>query len=123
MEPSRMLRSLALMTAPARANLMCSTVTMVMSLPSISKALPTRKSFVSIKEVLHRQQVALRSQAGDHTGRRGRGNASGAESLPFAAGVQVREVDLDDRSLQSPKTIVERVRGVGERSRIEHDAH
>src|SRR5712692_528330 len=47
-EPVSMLRSLALMTAPARASLMCSTLTIESSWPSISNMVPARKSLVEI---------------------------------------------------------------------------
>src|SRR2546421_6207841 len=47
-EPVSTLRSLALMTAPARASLMCSTLTMDRSCPSISNIVPLRKSLVEI---------------------------------------------------------------------------
>src|SRR3989442_311037 len=114
-----MLRSLALITAPARASLMCSTWTIVRSLPSISNAVPIRKSFVSIKEVLHGQQIALRSQAGDHTDSRGRGHASGAKPLPFGSRVQVRKVDLHHRDRQRLQTIVEGVGVMGEGPGVE----
>src|SRR5438445_5826882 len=78
--PSRMLRSFALITAPDRASLMCSTFTMASSLPSISNAVPTRKSFVSINQVLRcwvdgggpgsplRDLYIVAEDRGDHVG-------------------------------------------------------
>src|SRR5437764_10562537 len=100
-----MLRSLALMIAPARASLMCSTVTMLSSLPSISKAVPTRKSFVSINQVLHCHQIAARPQPLDDADGGRRRDVCGAEGL--RAPVQVGDVDLDRGGGQRLQTIVE----------------
>src|ERR1700682_5321415 len=47
-EPVRTFRSLALITAPARASLICSTLTTCRSWPSISNIVPLRKSLVEI---------------------------------------------------------------------------
>src|SRR5207302_8336542 len=88
-----MFRSFALITAPERASLMCSTVTMLSSLPSISKAVPTRKSFVSINQILHCHQIAAWPQPLDDADRGRRGHVSGAEAL--RPPVQVGDVDLD----------------------------
>src|ERR1700693_6035909 len=49
--PVSRLRSFALITAPARASLMCSTVTTCSSWPSISNIVPLRKSLVEITEL------------------------------------------------------------------------
>src|SRR5215471_1235664 len=119
MDPSRMLRSLALMMAPARASLMCSTVTMLSSLPSISKALPALKSFVSINQVLHCHQIAARPQALDDADRGWRRHVPGAEAL--RSGVEVGDVHLDHRRGQGPQAVVEGIRVVGQRARVDHD--
>src|SRR2546423_2054735 len=118
--PSRMLRSFALMMAPARASLMCSTVTMLSSFPSISNAVPTRKSFVSINQVLQCHQVAARPEPGDDAGRGGGRHVAGSERL--LPGVQVRDVNLDGRDVERAQTIVERVTIVGQRPRVDDDA-
>src|ERR671932_2625367 len=89
-EPVRRLRSFALMTAPARASLMCSTLTIVSSSPSISKAVPVRKSFVEINQVLHREQIAAKSESGDHPDARRSRDADAPVSL--RSGKQVRDV-------------------------------
>src|SRR5579859_638288 len=119
MDPSRMLRSLALMMAPARASLMCSTVTMLSSLPSISKAVPTRKSFVSINQVLQCHQIAARSQALDDADRGWRRHIPGAEVLHSC--MEVRDVHLHRRRRQGPQAVIEGVRVVGQRPRVDHD--
>src|ERR1700674_290187 len=54
-EPVSTLRSLALITAPARASLMCSTPTMDSNWPSISNIMPLRKSLVEIIPALPRR--------------------------------------------------------------------
>src|SRR6266567_236270 len=120
MAPSRMLRSLALMTAPARAILMCCTFTTVSSLPSISKAVPGRKSLVSINQVFQCQKVTGRAKPGDHAHRRRRGHRPGAEAA-VGARVQVRDVHLDDRRRQRLEAIVERDRVVGQGAPVEDD--
>src|SRR5579864_4157521 len=97
-------RSFALITAPARASLMCSTVTMDRMRPSISNIEPLRKSFVLINEKLHCVQVAVETEARDHTARGASGHAAGAELL---AGVNVGDVHLHDRQAQGLETIVE----------------
>src|SRR5579859_3961267 len=112
MAPLRRLRSLALITAPARAILMCSTVTMDSSSPSISKAVPTRKALVSINQELHRQNVAFEAETGDDAPGRGRRHAVGPESL--GPGVEVGEVHLHGGHRQRPQAIVEGVGAVGE---------
>src|SRR2546421_9129179 len=119
-EPSRMLRSLALITAPARASLMCSTLTTVSSLPSISKAVPGRKSFVSINEVLQCEQVPGRAEPGDHAHRRRRRHRAGAEA-PVVARIQVREVDFHHWRRQRLETIVESDRVMGQGGAVEDD--
>src|SRR5215510_13567032 len=119
MEPSRMLRSLALMMAPARASLMCSTVTMLSSLPSISKAVPTRKSFVSINQVLHCQEISAWPQPLDDADRGSRRHVARAEVL--RPRVEVRYVHLHGRSGQGLEAIVERDRIVGQRARVDDD--
>src|ERR1051326_3412554 len=93
-EPVMTLRSLALMTAPARASLMCSTLTMDRIWPSISNIVPARKSLVLttlFRQKLHRQNVSIESKAGDHAPRRARGDAVRS---PFLARVDVRDVNL-----------------------------
>src|SRR5205814_9283532 len=80
-----------------------------------------RKSFVSINEVLHSQQVPGRAQAGDHTHSRRSRHGAGAEA-PVRARVQVRQVDLHDRRRQRLQTIVESDRVVGECRRVDDDA-
>src|SRR5215471_16087939 len=113
-----MLRSLALMIAPARASLMCSTFTMLSSLPSISKAVPTRKSFVSINQVLHCHQIAARPQALDDADRGWRRHVPGAEALHSR--VEVGDVHLDHRRGQGPQAVVEGIRVVRQRARVDH---
>src|ERR1700730_11082943 len=115
-----MLRSLALMTAPARAILMCSTATTLTSLPSKSKVEPTRKSLVDSIEVLHSQEIAARPEAGDDAGRGGGGDALLAEGAD--AREQVREMDLDDRHVDRSQAVHQRVRVVGEGGGVDHDA-
>src|SRR6058998_452786 len=97
-EPVRTLRSLALMTAPARASLMCSTLTMASSCPSISNIVPGRKSFVSTTEELHGGQVAACAETHDDA-LAGRGGQAAAAPLLLAR-VEVRHVDLHHRHLE-----------------------
>src|ERR687888_375719 len=117
MDPVRTLRSLALMTAPARASLMCSTLTMASSCPSISNMVPGRKSLVSITEVLHGGQVAAEAEAHDHSLRRRRRQAAAAPGL--LARVEVRDVDLDHRHRECVQAVEEGVGLVGECGRVE----
>src|SRR5436305_15205013 len=112
-------RSLALITAPARASLMCSTVTMDRMRPSISNIEPLRKSFVLINEELHCVQVTVETEAGDDTARRPRGHPAGAELL---AGVDGGDVHLHDRQAKGLQTIVEGQRIVRQRSRVDDHA-
>src|SRR5579859_3248426 len=117
--PGQTSRSLALITAPARASLMCSTVTMDRSRPSISNIVPFRKSFVLINQKLHRMQVPVETKARDHAPRGSRREAS---RTPLFARVDVRDVDLDDRQPQGLQTIVEGYRIVRERARVDDDS-
>src|SRR5436305_8362734 len=109
-------RSFALITAPARASLMCSTVTIDRMRPSISNIEPLRKSFVLINEELHRVQVTVETKAGDDPARGARSHALGAELLTR---VDVGDVDLHDRQAQRLQTIVEGERVVRERARVD----
>src|SRR5437764_14196655 len=111
-DPVRTLRSLALITAPARASLMCSTLSMASSCPSISNMVPGRKSFVSITQVLHRGEVAPEAEAHDHALRRGRRQAAAAPGL--VTRVEVRDVDFDHRDRERVEAVIERVGLVGE---------
>src|SRR5712692_1564077 len=120
MAPVRTLRSLALMMAPARASLMCWTLTMLSSCPSISNIVPTLKSLLEIKQELHRHQVATKAEPADHAHRRRRGHAAPAELL--GPGQRVGDVDLQRRHRQRAQAIVEGVRVVGQRRRVDNDA-
>src|SRR5437868_5386541 len=117
-EPVSRLRSLALMTAPARASLMCSTLTMDSSCPSISNIVPLRKSLVEIIpalsllcQILQCQLIAHESEACNHTPRGACGHTPGPELLSC---VDVGEVDLHHRQREGLKSIVEDERVVGE---------
>src|ERR1700694_713551 len=91
-DPVSRFRSLALMTAPARASLMCSTLTTSSSLPSISNMVPLRKSLVEINQELHSQQIASESKTGDDAP----GSATRDSLRPeFLTRVNVGDVDLD----------------------------
>src|ERR1700680_1742051 len=93
-DPVSTFRSLALMTAPARASLMCSTVTTSSSWPSISNIVPLRKSLVEINQELHGQQIAGESKTRDHSP----GGAAGDGLRPeFLTRVNVGDVDFDRR--------------------------
>src|SRR5438067_12901331 len=118
--PVMTLRSLALMTAPARASLMCSTLTMERICPSISNIVPLRKSFVLIKvsQELHCQQVAFETEPGDDAASPARRHAAGTELLPR---VDVRDVDLDHRQAQRLQTVQQCDRVVGQSAGIEND--
>src|ERR1700694_5256479 len=115
-----MLRSFALITAPARAILMCSTATTLTSLPSKSKVDPTRKSLVDSIQVLHGEQVAAAAEAGDHPERRPGGDAGVAEGL--AAREEVGEVDLDDGHVERSQAVIEGVGVVAQRGRVDDHA-
>src|SRR5258706_9353066 len=123
-DPVSTLRSLVLMTAPARASLMCSTLTTCSSWPSISNIVPLRKSLVEIitssllRQVLHRQSVACKSQAGDDALRRACRHTLRAELF---ACVDVREVHLDGGYLQRLQTVVDGERVVRQRPWVDHD--
>src|SRR6266478_1065492 len=93
-DPVSRLRSFALMTAPARASLMCSTLTTSSSCPSISNMVPLRKSLVEINEILHRQYVARETEACDDSA-----SPAGRDALrtKLFARVDVRDVNLDCR--------------------------
>src|SRR5579859_2349786 len=119
-EPVRTSRSLALMTAPARASLMCSTLTMDSSRPSISNMVPFRKSFVLIKaaEKLHSEYVPIEAQACDHSPRGARRHAAGAELF---AGVNVGDMHLHHRHRERLETIVEGERVVRQRPGVDDD--
>src|SRR5712692_856965 len=119
-EPVSTLRSLALMTAPARASLMCSTVTMDSSWPSISNIVPLRKSLVLIKSVqkVHRQEVSLKAESGNHAACRACSDAARPKLL---ARVDVRDVHLHRRQSKRLQAVVQRDRVVGERCRVDHD--
>src|ERR1700694_1784142 len=114
-EPVRTLRSLALMTAPARASLMCSTLTTCSSWPSISNIVPLRKSLLEITEwsglcqIFHRESVSREAEPGDHASRRARGHAFRSELFTR---VDVREMDLDGRDLERLQAVVKRGRVV-----------
>src|SRR3977135_1334465 len=115
-----MLRSFALITAPARAILMCSTATTLTSLPSKSKVEPTRKSLVDSIEVVHGEEGATGHGAGDDAGRSRGGDALLAEGADSRE--QVREVDLDDRHPDRPQAVHQCVGEVGERGGVDTDA-
>src|SRR5207302_673434 len=120
MAPSRTLRSLALMTAPARAILMCSTLTMLTSFPSISKVEPTRKSLVDSIQVLHGQDVAAAPEAADEAQRRRSGDAPRAVLL--APREEVGEVHLDHRHVEGSQAVVERDRVMRQCRRVDDHA-
>src|SRR5918911_414394 len=107
-EPLRTRRSLALMTAPARASLMCSTETISNSSPSISKTVPARKSLVEIKQVLQREKIAAGPEPGDDGASRRCRHARTAKTL--RAPEKIGQVNLDHRHCQSFQAVVERVR-------------
>src|SRR6266849_2889936 len=121
-EPVITLRSLALMTAPARASLMCSTVTMDRSWPSISNIVPGRKSLVLttlFRQVLQSELVAVEPEPCDDAAGRACGHAFGSKLL---ARVDVGEVDLHHREGKRLQAIVEGERVVRERSRVDDHA-
>src|SRR5437588_3287312 len=113
------LRSLALMTAPARAILMCSTATTLTSLPSISKLEPTLKSLVESMQVLHGEDVAAAAEAADDAD----GGAGGDAPMPeLLAGEEVGEVHLHHRyRVDGPDAVGEGDRGVGQAGRVQDD--
>src|SRR5712691_3090092 len=124
-DPVSRLRSLALMTAPARASLMCSTLTTSSSWPSISNIVPLRKSLVEIigrsllGQVLHREQVAGEPKAGDHTASRASRHALRSKLL---ARVDVGDVNLNGRNGERLQAIEQGQRVVRERGGIDDDA-
>src|SRR6267154_5037742 len=124
-DPVSTLRSLVLMTAPARASLMCSTLTTCSSWPSISNIVPLRKSLVEIiapsqlRQVLHRQLISRKTKPRDHASRGAGGDALGPKLF---ARVNVRDVDLDRGHLERLQTVEERQRVVRQRRRVDHDA-
>src|SRR4029077_12875870 len=121
-EPVITFRSLALITAPARASLMCSTVTMDKSCPSISNIVPARKSLVLTTlfcQVLQRQLVAVEPQSGDNAAGRARGHAFGSKLL---SRVDVRKVNLHHRNRERLQAIVQGQRVVRERARVDDHA-
>src|SRR5690348_76797 len=121
-EPVITLRSLALITAPARASLMCSTVTMDRICPSISNIVPLRKSLVLttlLRQKLQCQNVSVESEPGDDATRRARGHAVGS---PFLACMDVRDVNLHDRQPERLEAIVQSQRIVRESAGIDDHA-
>src|ERR1700680_164685 len=107
------------MTAPARASLMCSTVTTSSSWPSISNIVPLRKSLVEINQELHSQEIAGESKTRDHA----TGGASGDTLRPeFLTRVNVGDVDLDGRQCEGLETVEQRQRGMRQGARIDHDS-
>src|SRR3977135_545535 len=116
-EPVRTLRSLVLMTAPARASLMCWTLTTCSSWPSISNIVPLRTALVEITalsqllQVLHRQLISRKTKPRDHASRGAGGDALGPKLF---ACVDVRDVDLDRRHLESLQAVKERPRVGGQ---------
>src|SRR5712692_3331218 len=121
-EPVITLRSLALMTAPARASLMCSTVTMDRSWPSISNIVPGRKSLVLttlFRQVLQSELVAVEPEPGDDAASSACRHAFGSKLL---ARVDVRDVNLHHRERKRLQTIVDGERVVRERARVDDHA-
>src|SRR6266851_2600086 len=115
-DPVSRLRSLALMTAPARASLMCSTLTTSSSCPSISNIVPLRKSLVEIMErsllcqILHREQITRESKTGDDATRGASGDALRSKLL---ARVDVRDVNLHCGHRDCLETVEQGKRVVG----------
>src|ERR1700694_3803428 len=91
-EPVSTFRSLALITAPALASLMCSTLTTSSSWPSISNIVPLRKSLVEINQELHRTQVGRETETGVDAPR---GPGRDARRPKLLSGVNVGDVNLD----------------------------
>src|SRR5215467_2501547 len=121
-EPVITLRSLALITAPARASLMCSTETMDRIWPSISNIVPDRKSLVLttlLDQELQRQYVSVESEPCDHAAGSARGHAVRS---PFLARVNVRDVNLHHRQREGLEAIVQGERIVGESAGIDDHA-
>src|SRR4030081_769906 len=118
-DPVSTLRSFALITAPARASLMCSTLTTSSSWPSISNIVPLRKSLVEINQELHREQIALEAKAGDHTSCRTTGNSFRTE---FLSSMNVGDVDLHGRYAERLDAIEKSERVMRERARIDDNA-